>query len=122
MPLTVNLQQIGKTSSLVLTLCGVLKDVLLVLASVAIWGTTITGLQVFGYSIALGGLVHYKLGGEKLKEIFREKRMAWSEYGNRRPVVRRLLVIGAVCFTFVLIAVQFSGSKYYNSVWGTTDS
>ncbi|KAI9773532.1 MAG: hypothetical protein M1839_002068 [Geoglossum umbratile] len=131
---------IGRTSSLVLTLSGVLKDVLLVLVSVTMWGTPVTGLQAFGYSIALGGLIHYKLGGEKLREIFREKSMAWSEYGNRRPVVRRLLIItGTVCFTFTTI-VLFSSSRYYGyvapggegeaggaigyfgSLWGTTGS
>ncbi|KAI9856756.1 MAG: hypothetical protein M1813_008793 [Trichoglossum hirsutum] len=107
---------IGKTSSLVLTLCGVLKDVLLVLASILIWGTTITGLQIFGYSIALGGLIHYKLGGEKLKELLREKSMAWSEYGNRRPIARRILTFAAVCLVFFFVAVAFSNTQYYDYV------
>lgn len=62
---------IGKTSSLVLTLCGVLKDILLVLASILIWGTVITPLQVLGYSIALGGLVVYKLGVETIVNMVR---------------------------------------------------
>ncbi len=59
---------IGKTSSLVLTLSGVLKDILLVAASILIFGSPIVGLQMFGYSIALGGLVYYKLGFEGIKQ------------------------------------------------------
>jgi len=62
------MEQIGKTSSLVLTLSGVLKDILLVVASVVIWHSPLTILQIFGYSIAVGGLVLYKLGANKLKE------------------------------------------------------
>ncbi|KAI9766729.1 MAG: hypothetical protein M1840_006373 [Geoglossum simile] len=131
---------IGETSSLVLTLCGVLKDVFLVFASITIWGTPITSLQVFGYSIALGGLVHYKLGGEKLREIFREKSIDWSECGKRRPIVRWLPAIGIVCSIFFLITILFSGSGcyeyvtpgmkgkvkvavwYLDSLWRTTES
>ncbi|RPB22526.1 DUF250 domain membrane protein [Terfezia boudieri ATCC MYA-4762] len=59
---------IKKTSPLVLTLSGVLKDILLVIASVVIWNSPITVLQIFGYSIALGGLVLYKLGPNNVKE------------------------------------------------------
>ena len=62
--------QIGKTSSLVLTLCGVLKDIILVALSIAIYGTTVTPLQFFGYSVALAGLVWYKAGGDKLLEQY----------------------------------------------------
>ncbi|KAI9932437.1 hypothetical protein MW887_008678 [Aspergillus wentii] len=53
---------IGKTSALVLTLSGVLKDILLVVASMVIFRDPVTPLQVVGYGIALGGLVYYKLG------------------------------------------------------------
>lgn len=61
---------IGKTSSLVLTLSGVLKDILLVGASILIWGTNVAPLQFFGYSVALGGLVYYKLGAQGIKDLF----------------------------------------------------
>ena len=56
---------VGAGSGLVLTLAGVFKDILLITGSVLIWGTPITPLQVFGYSIALGGLVLYKTSGSK---------------------------------------------------------
>ncbi|KAL2129937.1 hypothetical protein VTI74DRAFT_7081 [Chaetomium olivicolor] len=84
---------IGKTSSLVLTLCGVLKDVLLVVASMIIWGTQVTGLQFFGYSIALGGMIYYKLGYEAIKGYAGEASRQWADFGNRRPVLRRLSII-----------------------------
>jgi len=51
---------IGCASSLVLTLSGVLKDVLLVLFSVAFFGSPVSLLQIVGYAIALLGLVAFK--------------------------------------------------------------
>ncbi|PMD46184.1 TPT-domain-containing protein, partial [Hyaloscypha variabilis F] len=50
---------LGKTSGLIMTLCGVLKNILLVLASVVLWGTVIMPIQALGYGIALLGLVYY---------------------------------------------------------------
>ncbi|KAI9846714.1 MAG: hypothetical protein M1837_003770 [Sclerophora amabilis] len=94
---------IGKTSSLVLTLCGVLKDVLLVGASMLIWGTPISGLQAFGYAIALGGLVYYKLGAETLKEYVSHGSRMWADYGNRRPVMRKLMIFGAVILGLIIL-------------------
>ncbi|KAH9074185.1 triose-phosphate transporter family-domain-containing protein [Lactarius deliciosus] len=52
-------------SGLVLTLAGVFKDILLITGSVLIFGSLITPLQVFGYSIALGGLILFKTSGGK---------------------------------------------------------
>ncbi|PKI83368.1 hypothetical protein MVES_002569 [Malassezia vespertilionis] len=51
---------IGAASSLTLTLAGVLKDILLILGSMWILGSRVTGLQFIGYAIALGGLVLFK--------------------------------------------------------------
>ncbi|KAA8641301.1 solute carrier 35 member [Aspergillus tanneri] len=53
---------IGKTSAVVLTMAGILKDILLVVASMVIFLDPVTMQQFFGYSIALAGLVYYKLG------------------------------------------------------------
>ncbi|KAK4705428.1 hypothetical protein P7C70_g774, partial [Phenoliferia sp. Uapishka_3] len=52
---------IGKASGLVLTLAGVVKDILLITGSWAILGSTITPTQIFGYAIALSGLMMFKL-------------------------------------------------------------
>ncbi|KAG1745217.1 TPT-domain-containing protein [Suillus lakei] len=56
---------VGAGSGLVLTLAGVLKDVLLVAGSVVIWGGEVGVMQASGYSIALCGLVMFKLTGGK---------------------------------------------------------
>lgn len=93
----------GKGGALVLTLSGVLKDILLVMASMVIFHDPVSGLQFFGYSIALGGLVYYKLGGEKLKEYVAEGQRSWADYGNRKPVMRKVLTFGIVLVTLFLL-------------------
>ncbi|KAK2070719.1 hypothetical protein P8C59_005193 [Phyllachora maydis] len=90
---------IGKTSSLVLTLCGVLKDVMLVVASMIIWGTQVTPLQFFGYSIALSGMVYYRLGYDTLKTYVGEASRQWAELGHTRPILRRISVMAMAVFT-----------------------
>jgi Triose-phosphate Transporter family len=52
---------IGAASSLVLTLAGVIKDILLIFGSMVVLGSTVSGLQYIGYAIALGGLVAFKM-------------------------------------------------------------
>lgn len=73
-----------------------LKDILLVMASLSIFGDPVTPLQMFGYSIALGGLVWYKLGSEKLREVSTQSRLAIGQFRNERPGATRGLVICAV--------------------------
>ena len=87
-----------------MTLCGVLKDILLVAASIAIWGTPISPLQYFGYSIALGGLVYYKLGAATMKAQFSEVGRVWAEFGSSRPALRKVIVFGGmIMMLFVLL-------------------
>ncbi|OQN96076.1 hypothetical protein B0A48_17876 [Cryoendolithus antarcticus] len=101
---------IGRTSGLVMTLCGVLKDILLVAASMLIFADPVSPLQFFGYSIALGGLVYYKLGGDKIKEHVSVGTRAWGEFGQKRPVARKL-TIGIMIFgVIVLILGGIGGS------------
>ncbi|KIX03020.1 uncharacterized protein Z518_06570 [Rhinocladiella mackenziei CBS 650.93] len=94
---------IGKTSSLVLTLCGILKDILLVVASMLIWGTPVSKTQFFGYTIALGGLLYYRLGSEQLKQYMSQAGRSWSEFGVQRPAMRKALVFGLVLVTIFLL-------------------
>ncbi|KIM67284.1 hypothetical protein SCLCIDRAFT_108224 [Scleroderma citrinum Foug A] len=56
---------VGAASGLVLTLAGVFKDILLITGSVILYGAPITPLQIFGYSVALSGLVLFKVSGGK---------------------------------------------------------
>ena len=107
---------IGKTSSLVLTLCGVLKDILLVCASMIIWGNPVTILQFFGYSIALSGLLYYKLGADKISEQYAHLRGLGL---GTRSLTNRRLGIGAA----TLFAVMVLGTTYrYHGRYPTRDT
>ena len=60
---------ISNTSALVLTLAGIVKDVLLVVLSMAVFGSPVTLLQYIGYAVALLGLnIHkeYKKNPDKV--------------------------------------------------------
>jgi len=95
----------------VLTLCGVLKDILLVAASIMIWGTPVTGTQFFGYAIALSGLVYYKLGGDQLKQQIASAQRFWSELGIQRPRVRQAIIFGAIAL-LLLVLVGGVGPRF----------
>jgi len=56
---------VGVGSGLILTLAGVFKDILLITGSVLLFAKPIAPLQVFGYSIALAGLITFKTAGGK---------------------------------------------------------
>ena len=51
---------IGNTSALILTLAGIVKDLMLVFLSVAVFDTPVTQLQYLGYTVALLGLNLHK--------------------------------------------------------------
>lgn len=100
-----------------MTLCGVLKDILLVAASIAIWGTPISALQYFGYAIALGGLVYYKLGGATIKAQFSEMGRAWAEYGAKHPALRKLIVFGSVILLLFIVLGGLAPTVGYDSTY-----
>jgi hypothetical protein len=52
-----------------MTLVSIPKNVLLIGASVVLWGTRVSFVQAIGYAVALGGLVVYSGGGGWLVEI-----------------------------------------------------
>ena len=121
--ISTNCVKVGKTSSLVLTLSGVLKDILLVFASIMLFRDPVSLLQAFGYSIALGGLIYYKLGGQKMKEYLAQGSMVWGELGQTRPVLRKLMIFGAVIVSFFLVLGSLgpryapeSTDKLYNGI------
>ena len=47
-------------------LCGILKDILIVISSLILWHTPMTALQVGGYTLALFGMVYYMLGYDRI--------------------------------------------------------
>ena len=103
-----------------MTLCGVLKDILLVAASIAIWGTPVSALQYFGYSIALAGLVYYKLGGATIKAQLSEMNRAWAEYGANHPALRKAIVFGAVLIFLFLVLGGLAPTVGYDSTYLTS--
>lgn len=86
-----------------MTLSGVLKDILLVAASMLIFRDPVSGLQAFGYTIALCGLVYYKLGAENLKTYIGHGQRGWADYGARHPVWRKLIVFAMVFVGMLLL-------------------
>ncbi|KAI9930816.1 solute carrier 35 member [Aspergillus wentii] len=107
---------IGKTSAVVLTMAGVLKDVLLVFASMAIFHDPVTAQQFFGYSISLAGLTYYKLGAEKMNALATDIRLQVGEYRRTQPAKARLILTGAVMSIFILgwYNAPISGLDYPN--------
>ena len=103
-----------------MTLCGVLKDILLVAASVAIWGTPISALQYFGYTIALSGLVYYKLGGATIKAQFSDMGRAWAEYGTKHPALRKLIVFGSIMLLLFVGLGGLAPTVGYDSTYLTS--
>ncbi|KAG9246604.1 triose-phosphate transporter family-domain-containing protein [Calycina marina] len=94
---------IGKTSGLTLTLCGVLKDILLVCLSILIWGTLLSHLQVFGYSIALVGMLYFKTSADQRRELIGSATRSWAEFGSNRPILRKLFVLGLIGTTIYFV-------------------
>ena len=63
---------ISNTSALILTLAGIVKDIMLVFLSVVVFESPVTPLQYAGYSVALLGLnLHkeYKKSPEKITSV-----------------------------------------------------
>lgn len=68
------------------------------------FGTPVTALQLFGYSIAIGGLVYHKLGADKIKSTFSDGNRKWAEYGAARPAQRKIVIfVLAIVFLFILL-------------------
>ena len=90
-----------------------MKAILLVVASVIIWNTTITFLQFLGYSIALFGLVYYSLGWSQIKTMSANA-SAWaaSAYANGfsdAPGNTRIKRAVAVGFALLVTILLFIG-------------
>jgi hypothetical protein len=93
-------------------LSGVLKDIILVVASILIWSSPISLTQAIGYSIALFGLVLYKTGGSILGKTGFTKRtlVVLSVIGIMSLVIGFLAVNpdypGFDCSTFLVVPIQ----------------
>jgi hypothetical protein len=76
-----------------------------------IFGDPVSPLQAFGYSIALGGLVYYKLGADKLKGHIADGQRAWAEYGNRSPIMRKVILAGLALLTLFVLFGGFAPNQ-----------
>ncbi|EHA47447.1 hypothetical protein MCOR07_009041 [Pyricularia oryzae] len=100
---------IGKTSSLVLTLSGILKNILLIVVAVLFYAEKVSLMQFVGYSIALGALTYYSLGWDVIKSrsvaAADWTRAMFSSSGDAglSPAVRRALILGVVMLLLVLV-------------------
>ncbi|KAH6611255.1 triose-phosphate transporter [Trichoderma cornu-damae] len=107
---------IGKTSGLVMTLTGIFKSILLVIASVLIWSTQITLLQAVGYTIALAGLTYYSLGYDQLAGLGKMA-LSWineiapSTGGGSVPMPKRLIVVGLSSLVAVIVVLELTMSE-----------
>ncbi|TLS26938.1 hypothetical protein PpBr36_04510 [Pyricularia pennisetigena] len=102
---------IGKTSSLVLTLSGILKNILLIVVAVLFYAEKVTFIQFVGYSIALAALTYYSLGWDVIKSrsvaAADWTRAMFSSSGvedaRLSPAVRRALILGVILLILVLV-------------------
>jgi hypothetical protein len=98
-----------------MTLCGVLKNILLVVASVLIWGTIVNGLQIFGYGIALAGLVYYSVGYEGIQTYYTVTKTyakkLWEGHPDSAAASRSLLIRKAllICMYATIALVLITG-------------
>lgn len=80
---------VSQTSGLTLTLAGIVKDIMLIVASIGLFGNPITYVQVAGYSLALYGLNMY--------HIFRANKGAvpFASLAHEAATDRNMIVMGA---------------------------
>ncbi|ORZ34233.1 triose-phosphate transporter family-domain-containing protein [Catenaria anguillulae PL171] len=70
------------TSSLVLTLSGVLKDILLIVVSMTVFGTRSTATQSIGYAVALVFLTRYKTMNFNWRKEY-QRVVGWQEVADK---------------------------------------
>jgi hypothetical protein len=81
------------TPVLVLATCGVLKDVLLVAASMMLWYTPVSKLQFLAYAISLAGLMYYRLGLDQLGTILVSVRNDWTAFSAKHRILKTVIAI-----------------------------
>jgi hypothetical protein len=64
-----------------------------------IWDTKVSRLQWLGYTIAVAGLIYYKVGAETLKSGFQSAGREWAQFSAKHPVLRILIVF----VTFIML-------------------
>lgn len=94
---------------------GVLKDILLVVASMVIFRDPVTAQQFFGYSIALAGLVYYRLGAEKMQSLAKDVRLQLGNFRHQNPARTKILanvaILAIVVFGLLMWGPDFLGQS-----------
>ncbi|KAJ3161515.1 hypothetical protein HDU88_007320 [Geranomyces variabilis] len=97
---------IGKTSSLVMCLSGIAKDIILVAVSSILWATPIGGWQIIGYGITLAGMVWYKnlslFNGKSLYSILPQ-----SMNGEQSSTISRKFAVIAASAVLIFTTLFF---------------
>lgn len=89
-----------------MTLCGVLKNIFLVVASVLIWGTVITPMQIVGYAIALAGLVYYGVGYDGVQTYYTHSQQFVEKlWEGQKQVTVRDMVLRRIVFSLLVLLV-----------------
>lgn len=70
----------------------------------------VSGLQFFGYSIALGGLVWYKLGADGVKNGVRDAQIMLGNMRQENPAQAKAVLFGGIFAVFVLGYLLFGPS------------
>ncbi|KAK9473984.1 triose-phosphate transporter family-domain-containing protein [Dipodascopsis tothii] len=100
---------IGSTSSLVLTLCGIIKDILLVIVSSAIWRTAITHMQIVGYMFTVAGLVGYRFSYSPLAALMTPEKYKRSLRFRRKVLSYALTCsVAGGCVVFLVQSLRHS--------------
>ncbi|KAK9462439.1 triose-phosphate transporter family-domain-containing protein [Lipomyces oligophaga] len=113
---------IGRTSSLVVTLCGILKDIGLVFVSSLLWRTAITKLQVIGYFIALIGLFGYKFGYSPVMVVLQAAdSKAYRKYYTSLTLRQRRRIVQGGLMVSTLVALMYYYSQHLRWLGGIND-
>ena len=82
------------------------------LASVLIWNTLVTPMQVAGYTVATVGLLYYSLGADSIHSFIRNQ-VAQSARKEENPVARRRRtqrVLASMLLMVVVLAGAIGGA------------
>lgn len=86
------------------------------LVSVVFRDEPFTALQCFGYSIALAGLIYFKLGADTIKAKFSDGGRAWADYGVRHPALRKVIVFAGMLLLVLVVLVGLAPKAGYDSI------
>ncbi|EKG19541.1 protein of unknown function DUF250 [Macrophomina phaseolina MS6] len=104
---------IRRTSAVVMTLCGILKNILIVVASMVLFQDPVTVTQAVGFVISLSGLIYYRLGSANFIHVGGNMVKFWEELGEQRAIDVKVAV--AALFVYVLAILVVGGYFFHSS-------